>query len=302
VTEEWTVQTKLSGEFYISDERRSSNVPLVEGLRELKISPEFKDGKWTGLHELEAVLSFEKKESKPFEPRIVYEHAIFLVDSIAALATLGIGRPVRVSGGVSMKCRLTNDPKKYRFITRATQTDSIAPPAPLPAELLTMPIDPRIKRIIRWWARGLTTSDSVDRLVSLNNALDLLAGMADSIPGRVRKCKVCGTEDVIGPGLRERVVYFLTEVLGYDLKVTTDIYESRLDLAHARSNLDEDDLRRYRINATLVATAVRTGIARHLGVTLPPIPEPLPFDLPSALLDIEYIEGETSQKSPDNLK
>lgn len=84
--------------------------------------------------------------------------------------------------------------------------------------------------------------------------------------------------------------------------MATDIYESRLDLAHARSNLDEDDLRRYRINATLVTTAVRNGIALHLGVTLPPIPEPLPLDLPSALLDIEYIEGETPQKSPDDLE
>jgi len=63
-----------------------------------------------------------------------------------------------------------------------------------------------------------------------------------------------------------------------------------------------DDLRRYRINATLVTTAVRNGIALHLGVTLPPIPEPLPLDLPSALLDIEYIEGETPQKSPDDLE
>jgi hypothetical protein len=302
VTEEWSVQTKLSGEFYITDERRSSNVPIVEGLRELKISPEFKDGKWTGLHELEAVLSFEKKDTKPFAPNYVYERAIFLVESIAALATLGIGRPVRISGGVSIKCRLTKDPPKYRFITRATQTASIAPPAPLPAELLTMSIDPRIKRIIRWWARGLTTSDAVDRLVSLNNALDLLAGMVNGIPGRVRRCKACGTEELIGPGLRERVVYFLTDELGYDLKVATDIYESRLDLAHARSNLDEDDLRRYRINATLVTTAVRNGIALHLGVTLPPIPEPLPLDLPSALLDIEYIEGETPQKSPDDLE
>lgn len=301
MTEEWSVHTKLTGEFYISDERRSSKTPLVEGLRELKISPELKDGKWTGLHELEAVLSFENKGSTPLAPNVVYERAIFLVDSITALATLGIGRPVRVSGGVSVKYRLPNDPKRYRFITRATQTGSIAPPAPLPAELLTMPIDPRIKRIIRWWARGLATSDAVDRLVSLNNALDLLSGMADGVHGRVRKCKACGAEEPIGPGLRERVVYFLTDVLGYNQTVATEIYESRLDLAHARSSLEEDDLRRYRKNATLVTTAVRTGIAHALGVILPPIPEPLPLDLPSALLDIEYVEGEISQKSPNEL-
>lgn len=299
MTEEWSIHTKLTGEFYIGDERRSSKAPLVEGLCELKVSPELKDGKWTGLHELEAVLSIENKGSKPLAPNVVYERAIFLVDSITALATLGIGRPVRVSGGVSVKYRLPNDPKRYRFITRATQTGSIAPPAPLPAEILTMPIDPRIKRIIRWWARGLTTSDAVDRLVLLNNALDLLSGMADGVQGRVRKCKACGAEETIGPGLRERVVYFLTDVLSYNQTVATEIYESRLDLAHARNNLEEDDLRRYRKNATLLTTAVRTGIAHALGVTLPPIPEPLPLDLPSALSDIEYVEGEISQKSPN---
>ena len=301
MTEEWTVHAKLTGEFYITDERRSSKAPLVEGLRQLTLSPEFKDGKWTGLHELEAVLSFENRGSTPLEPHVVYERSKILVDSITALATLGIGRPVRVLGEVSVKCRLTKDPKMYRFITRATQTASIAPPAPLSAELLSMSINPRIQRIIRWWARGLATSDAVDRLVALNNALDLLSGMTVGVAGRVRQCKFCGAEEAIGPGLRERVIYFLTDTLGYSLTVATDIYESRLDLAHARSNLEEDDLRRYRKNATLVATAVRAGIARALDITLPPIPEPLPLDVPSALLDIEYVEGETAQKSTNEL-
>ncbi len=160
-----------------------------------------------------------------------------------------------------------------------------------------MPISPGIQRVIRWWARGIATNDAVDRLVALNNALDLLVGMINTVPGRIRKCKSCGAEEEIGPGLRERVVYFLTSVQGYKQKVATDIYECRLDLAHARSNLEHGDLRRYREYATLVAAAVRTGIAHSLSVTLPPIPEPLPFDLPSALLDIEYMEGDAMQGS-----
>jgi len=299
-TEEWTVHAKLTGEFYIRDEYRSSKAPLTEGFRQLRLSPEFNDdGKWTGLHELEAVLSLENKGGTPLESHVVYERTKILVDNVTALATLGIGRPVHVSGHVSVKHRLTDEPPKYRLITCATQTANIAPPAPLPAELLAMSIDPRIQRVIRWLARGLATSDAIDRLVALNNALDLLAGMVDGSPARVRQCKSCGAEEAIGPGLRERVVYFLTSVLGYTQAVATDIYESRLDLAHARSSLDEDDLRRYREHATLVAAAVRTGIARSLAVTLPPIPETLPLDLPSALLDIEYIEGEMAQGSPN---
>jgi len=87
VTEEWSVHAKLTGEFYISDERRSSNTPLIEGLRELKISPDLKDGKWTGLHELEAVFLFDNKGSTPLEPHVVYERAIYLVENITALVT-----------------------------------------------------------------------------------------------------------------------------------------------------------------------------------------------------------------------
>jgi len=302
-TEEWTVHARLTGEFYIRNERRSSRAPLVKGLRQLEISPKFdENGKWTGLHELEAVLSLDNEGGTPLEAHVVYEQAKSLVDSVTALATLGIGRPVRVSGGVSVKRRLTDEAPKYRLITCTTDTASIAPPAPLPAELLATSIDPRIERVIRWWARGLATSDAVDQLVALNNALDLLAGIQDGAPGRVRQCKSCGLEEAIGPGLRERVVYLLTDVLGYTQAVATDVYESRLDLAHARSTLEESDLRRYRGLATLVAAAVRTGIARSLAMTLPPIPEPLPFDLPSALLDIEYIEGKMAQGPPDESK
>ncbi|MCX5991534.1 MAG: hypothetical protein NTZ04_04280 [Chloroflexi bacterium] len=299
-TEEWTVHAKLTGEFYISDERHSSKAPLVEGLRQLTLSPGFNDdGKWTGLHELNAVLSLQNKGCTPLESHVVYERSKGLVDNVTALATLGIGRPVRVSGGVSVKRRITDKPPKYRFITRATDTTTTAPPAPLTAELLAMSIDARVQRVIRWWAHGLATSDAVDQLVALNNALDLLAGMQEGALGRVRQCKSCGVEEAIGPGLRERVIYFLTDLLGYTQAVATDVYESRLDLAHARTNLEECDLRRYRGLATLVAAAVRTGIARALAITLPPIPEPLPFDLPSALLDIEYVEREMAQGSPN---
>jgi len=292
-TEEWTVHALLTGEFFITDEQRSSEAPLVEGLRKLMISPQVDDGgKWTGLHELDAVLTLEGEDDTPLASHVVYERARALVDSITALATLGIGRPVRVSGGVSVKHRLAGEPPKHRVVTGVTQTAEIAPPAPLPAELLTITIDSRLQRVIRWWARGMASSDAADRLVALNNALDLLAGMTEGAAGRVRRCKSCGAEEPIGPGLRERITYFLTTVLEYPEPVARNIYESRLDLAHARSNLGEDDLRRYREHADLVAAAVRAGISSVLGVTLPAIPERLPFDLPTALMDIEYVEGD----------
>lgn len=292
-TEEWTVHALLTGEFFITDERRSSEAPLVEGVRQLMVSPQVDDaGKWTGLHELDAVLAFEVEDDTPLASHIVYERGRALVDSITALATLGIGRPVRASGGVTVKHRLADGAPRYRLVTGVTQTAEIAPPAPLPAELLTMAIDRRVQRVIRWWARGIASSDVIDRLVALNNALDLLAGMVKGGAGTVRRCRSCGAEEPIGPGLKERIMYFLTTGLEYPEAVAKDIYESRLDLAHARSDLGDDNLRRYREHADLVAAAVRAGIASVLGVTLPAIPERLPFDLPTALMDIEYVEGQ----------
>ncbi len=296
--EEWTVSAKLVGDFLIRKEHVSATAPLTEGLRQLSIYPEVdSDGKWTGLHNFEAVLSFEKSADGQVEPHDVYERAERLVDRVTALAALGIGRPVKVSGGVSAKRRISETPPTYRCTTRATETGSFTTPTPFPAQLLALHIDRRMDRVIRWWARGISTRDTVDQLVSLNNALDLISGAVEGAPGRVRRCKSCGEEVTIGPGLRERVVYFLTGV-GYTEVQAEEIYESRLDLAHARSDLEEKDLRRYREHSDLVAAAVRTGIARELSVVLPTIPKTLPLDLPSAMFIYEYKENEKDRRCP----
>jgi hypothetical protein len=227
----------------------------------------------------------------PLRPEVPYEAALRLVDHVAAVASLGIGRPVRVSGGVSVKHRLADEPPTYRAILGATQTGTLAPPAPLPAELLTMETDSRVLRVIRWWARGLAADDGVDRLVALNNALDLLAGQFDGASGRVRRCRSCGAEEPIGPGLRERVIHLLVDILGYPEERASEVYESRLDLAHARTSLDAADLRRYRERGTggdRGAQGSRDNPRRHAaaGADFPAI------DLPSALLNVEYHEGE----------
>lgn len=288
--EEWIIQAKLSGDFNIINERRSVGAPPIQGLHKFELTPERdNDGKWTGLHELQATLLIENKENIKLESHVIFEHAKRLVNSIIALASLGTGRPIRLSGGISAKLRLKEEPPKYRFVTGALQAASIAPPIALPVKLLAVSINPILERAIRWWSRGIATNDAVDRLVALNNSLDLIAGTFDDVPSRTRKCRSCGIEEVIGPGLRERVAYFLTSQQGYTEAQAKAVYECRLDLAHARSSLDEADLRRYREYARLVEVAVRNGIADRLGITLPPLPEALPFDAHSGVLDIEYI-------------
>jgi hypothetical protein len=118
-----------------------------------------------------------------------------------------------------------------------------------------------------------------------------MAGLVDDAPGRTRTCRSCGAQETIGPGLRERVVRFLTSV-GVDEAAATDIYESRVDLAHARTDLAEEDMRRFRRHADVVARSVRIGVARRLAISLPQLPEGLPFDIPSAVLVLEAIADE----------
>ncbi len=290
------MHAKLQGEFFIVDEQLDSTSPPVEGVRRLEISPEFgPSSEWTGVHKLEAVISIDNNTDGPLEPHLIYERGKDLVDKIVALATLSLGWPVRVRGGVSLKRRIADSPPKYRFIAGAMKAKGVVDSAQLSAKWLSLDVDAKTMRVIRWWARGLSSDDGIDRLIAFNNALDLLAGIETGAPGRVRICKNCGWEEKIGPGLRERVTHLLSDILGYDRASAEEVYESRIDLAHARSDLDAADLRKFRLHADMLAKAIRKGIARILRVELPPSPKSLPIDLPSSLLDIEYEEGNDNE-------
>lgn len=293
---EWIVNTKLEGDFRISRQNPLKGSPMVDELRVLRMRPEFREGKWTGMHEVEAVLLFPDCDGETVEARTIYERVVYVIESIASLATLGCGRAVSVAGGIHAKHLLSDRPKKYRLLTRP-DAHSRHSPLHIPAELLTVPIPRSVARIIRWWARGINASDEVDQLVSPNNALDLLSGMTDSAPPRIRKCRKCGTEEEIGPGQRERVIAYLTGSGACDAEMASKTYESRLDLAHARTDLNEKDLFKYRCIRDTLATVLRDGIAEMLGLELQPVPDSFPFDLPSAVLDVVYTESEPPQHS-----
>jgi hypothetical protein len=291
-SETWTVSAVIDGEFYLeSQDSRRGGSQMVEGLERLQLEPE--DGPWTGRHTLTASVRFDKAEDEELDSQAIYERGKQLVQRVAALASIGAGRPVRWYN-LSVTRRTGDDPPRIDTVSGAERYAEVAPPAPLPVDVFSGSLDSKIVRIIRWWSRGIATLDAVDRLVALNNATDLIAGMATGIPGRVRRCSACGHEEAIGPGLRERVVAFLTSN-GIDEDIASDVYESRTDLSHARTELDEDDMRRFRDHARILAEAVRTGVARELGLTLPPIPIPLPVDGPSAVLHMQAIGESDAQ-------
>lgn len=111
--------------------------------------------------------------------------------------------------------------------------------------------------------------------------------MTSGAPGRAIRCDECGHERKIGPGDRQRVVFFL-ERQGVDTDTAMSVFESRNDLAHGSSHLSDPELRRFSNQAEIVMRAVRDALARELGLTLPPMPVRLPIDPTSAMLDITH--------------
>jgi hypothetical protein len=284
---DWSVSARLTGEFYIDRVHTgSSKTPLVEGLRTLRIEPDSTDGgPWNGRHRLTATVAVETDA----ETHTIYERGKHLVASVAALASIGVGRPV-VFTNLSVTHLTDGNPPIIRRLTGVDQYANVAAPGPLPLAVLSGSVDAKILRVIRWWSRGIGTSDDVDRLVSLINSADLMAGTMTGVPNRTRTCRHCGTEESIGPGTRERFTYFLRSV-GVEAELAEEIYRSRADVAHAGTDFLEDELRRYRDHAAILADAVRTGVAGTLGITLPPTPIVLPLDVASAVLDLTA-EGE----------
>jgi len=287
--ERWVVLAKLRGEFMITDQKLEATASPDQSMKKLEMAPEFDaDQNYTGLHALTVDIDIENPDTSPLPSHVPLERAKEVAESIAAAISLAVGRPVKVIS-VSIRHDLP-ELGKHRLVAGAGQAVSIAPPSLLNPELLTVDLDRKVRRVIRWWARGIATDDGVDRLGALTTALDILAGDYDGVPGRTRTCAECGHIQQIGPGLRERVVSYLTEELSHDEETADQIYESRIDLAHGRSSLSEDDLRRFREHGELLARAIRDGLSKRLGIDLPQAPQALPFDLQSAALDVEYVD------------
>lgn len=297
--EEWTLNAKLTGEFFIKDECLISDTPLIDGLNKICITPEFDiKGKYTGFHLLDATFLIDNDIGSQVPANVVFENAKMIVDTITARVSLMIGRSVNIIQGMSIKHRLSVESSQYRLILGENQSAEIAPPIPLQAKILGVSINPKIQRAIRWFSHSLSSKDVIDRLIALNNSLDILACMVEDIPKRSRTCKKCGFEEVIGPSLRDRVIFYLTNISGFQVEDSMEIYESRIDLAHGRSSLSEKEIQRYREQSISLTNAVRNGIGKALSITVPTIPEPNPFDISSALLDIIY-EDSKSQIKPN---
>jgi hypothetical protein len=285
----WKIQGFLLGAFHIqSSSSITSSAHVVDGLKQLRIEPEFDSEKhYTGQHRVEALMAFDTDEGDPAADGMVLDRAQDLLTTLAALMAFSTGQAVRVGPGLMASLPIGDELPRERRLTKVHLTDLPAS-VPLPTEVLARPIDDKSLRVITWWSRGLAASDPIDQLIAMTNALDLAAGAVNGAPNRVRRCKHCGVEEDIGPGLRERIVYLL-ESLGFHHDRAEQIYAKRADVMHAAGDLTVEDVRRYRETADDIGEAVRRAIAQRIGVSLPPAAKTLPFDPDGALLALEVV-------------
>ena len=217
-----------------------------------------------------------------------------MVESVAASLALTSGRAVSIEGTISATHQIATGPNRYRCILD-TEVTHIAQPVPIVPTLLQATIEPRIRRVISWWARGIAQPEAGDRLLAFMTALELLVGFVDGGTKNSTKdrgvpfaaiCRLFAVHKRAEASTRVRVVLFLTSKGGLDESLSNKIWRSRNDLAHGHSHLTEEDGHRYYEHGNYVAIAIRNYLGQRLGIALPPLPR-MRHEFRRALMDIE---------------
>ena len=286
-TSRWTVKARLTGQFALTGMTAMQAEQAVLGLLGLHLEHEYDaHSNDTGARLLTLKIELEHEDAAATTSAVA-DRATETVETIASLIALSTGRSVQVQAGSMAAIRDADLAGKGRLVTIGEGAE-LSPPSILDGRLLGAKISEKERRVIRWWSHGANGMNSVDRLMSLNNALDLMAGMEEGSPARERTCEKCGFTKEIGPGLKERVVQFLTRVGACDATTADRIYQSRLDLAHAGSRLQPNELREYQVHAQIVSKAIRAGLAHRLGVDIAAIALPSLFDGNAAIIDVSF--------------
>ena len=296
----WTIKGRLVGSFFLAtqERRNSSSMAPVEGLKRLRIEPDLDDdGNYTGAHRVEADIEFVEDAHGHVQAEAVDDRARRLLDTVASLASFGTGRAVEAIGSYSAHYQSEDDPPQVRNVGGRFENAAFDPPARLSIDVLSAAVPDRLRRVIRWWARGMASSDAVDKLVSFGNAVNHISAEMDQAPGRTNTCPNCGYTTTMKPGDKQKVIYFLKTV-GVDETLAADVYESRNMVSHAGSDLDRSDMHRFHDHADVLAHALHTGIANELGIEVAAMPTHLPVIVESAFVEITA-EGQSADASDD---
>jgi hypothetical protein len=285
-SDDWIVKAKLIGEFCLV-QSQSLQAEHIPGLRRFLLSSEVgEDGRPTGVHALEVELRILPKDGTDKTTSVV-DFARETVSRLAARIAVSSGRTVDIAEGTSIMQFDSKDSRRGRAVFTATGAH-LAAPTPIATEFLAAAAKPSLERAMHWWAQSLRIADPADSLHSLFVALDLVAAPLKPPVSRERKCKNCGFVDALQPGLREKVVYLLTERCGLSQSLAEEIYEMRNALTHGSVSVSEEKKRVLRQHAAHLQVAIRDEIAAQMSCALPPLPSFLPFDFPSSHLIVDF--------------
>jgi hypothetical protein len=286
--EEWVVKARLRGGFQIVGQSAlEGKAPMVPGLARIDLHPVFSmEGKPTGEHDLSAVLQVRKTPGEEISGIVITDRVTDLLGAVCSLFALGCGQRVQVVGQFSATMRISNDSDDFRQITGNPDYAELVPPVPLQQSLLTIAIDLKVRRIITWWSRGLPPGNAADRLISLNNALDMVANSKKLGKLRIVECANCKHRRELEPGLRENVLALL-DAQGVPSKEAKEIYDARIALAHGLSHLSLEEERAYESHCGTLLRVIRDALVQDLGLQLP-MPQVARFHGKSTLLDVRF--------------
>lgn len=297
--ETWTAEADIIGDFFLvkEEELKPGHKPHPAILR-MVLDPEFDDNnRQIGKFKLEISFELDAQQGKlptNIPANIGRDLIDYYVDALAFLS----GRPVKIAKGPTVKHQYTGT-NKFRHIFPAAEQATIAPPVPLLSHnLFDLPMDSKAARVLSWYSKGLQDKDVFSSLMHFIIALEVLANQFTGSQKVVRKCQHCGQESTLEPGVKQKISYLLTEIVGFSEQQVQEIWRTRNDLVHGGFRETTSKAVDFLETKGLVAQAIMRGLTKLIRVDNLPINSPRLDPWADPLLDVEYTVPEQAAAEP----
>ena len=297
----WTLTCKISGNFFLVREEfiKSSASPFQQ-LRSVTLDPVFNEkNEQTGIFKFQMEYLVGPQEGDPPANVVADAGRDMLGYHLDLLAFLS-GHNVTLLGKPTMVHKRPGT-NKSRALFLADKQASLKAPVPLAYTLLfASKLEPKMRRILAWLRKALQEEDVVDSFISLCTASELLSHQFELNKKSIRKCKKCGYEELISPGIRQRLEHFLVKQVGCSDDTVEAIWELRNKVFHGgfiRSAQNERELYALR-NQLLLSTVKGTKMLLKMKKSEPPFEELAYWPFTDPILDIEYQEPSQPDDSP----
>ena len=288
----WKLIATISGNFFlVTEELIKSSDPPHPALRRFELQPEFDDANnQTGRFVIDIDLSFDSSIS--IDKNELADIGRDIINFYCEFLSFLSGHPVQIVKNPELTYNYPGT-KKFRKILFPTQKANLIPPTPLfNSALLSNTIDPKLTRILALFRMGISEKDVYISFVLLTTALDLVSNFYSFEGNFIRKCSKCGHEEIIRPGIKQKVENLLVNELNYSTDKFDAIWETRNKAIHGGLDLSSEtrrELHNTRMDVQL-AVVKSIKIILNLGSDDPPPETPPHWSFSDALLDVEYTE------------